>query len=379
MDTPAVVDAARRGPGSGEEAVSEKQYRDKIAAIKKQQSAEETALGKARAAAAKHRSDAAKERAKVTPRTSDSMARSYQRAAEAAEKRAITEDGKVSKHSKKLGQLATALTNAEAGLHREIKATGRRNESAQKAAARRAEQDDARRRQAEKRHAQEIARISQPVVRYVREVRTIPAPKPEVLRVLYLTANPELDLRTEVEVRDVRQAVRAATHRDLIEVIPMPAATPEDLLDGLNDVRPHVVHLSSHAGEETVVFDNASIESPAGREVTFDLLAKALGATGDPPVLLVLNGCDTLDGAEVLLESTPVIIAMATEITDLAASVFAARFYAAIASAQPIGPAVRQGSVALDFAGTGEGWKPGLLARDDVDLDTLVLVKIAPE
>jgi hypothetical protein len=116
----------------------------------------------------------------------------------------------------------------------------------------------------------------------------------------------------------------------------MPAATPEDLLDGLNDVRPHVVHLSSHAGVETVVFDNASIESPAGREVTFDLLAKALGATGDLPVLLVLNGCDTLDGAEVLLESTPVIIAMATKITDLAASVFAARFYAAIASAQPI-------------------------------------------
>jgi hypothetical protein len=267
--------------------VSEKLYRDKIAAIKKQQGAEETALGKARAAAAKHRSDAAKERAKVTPRTSDSMARSYQRAAEAAEKRAVAEDGKVSKHSKKLGQLATDLANAEASLDREIKATARRNESAQKAAARRAEQDDARRRQAEKRHAQEIARISQPVVRYVHEVRAIPAPKPEVLRVLYLTENPELDLRTEVEVRDVRQAVRAATHRDLIEIISMPAATPEDLLDGLNDVRPHVVHLSSHAGEETVVFDNASIESPAGREVTFDLLAKALGATGDPPVLLV--------------------------------------------------------------------------------------------
>jgi hypothetical protein len=190
---------------------------------------------------------------------------------------------------------------------------------------RRAEHDDARRRQAEKRHAQEIVRISQPVVRYVHEVRTIPSPKPEVLRVLYLTANPELDLRTEVEVRDVRQAVRAATHRDLIDIIPL---------------------------------DNASIESPAGREVTFDLLAKALGATGDPPVPLVLNDCDTLDGAEVLLEFTPVIIAMASDITDLAASVFAARFYSAIASAQPVGAAVRQGSVAMEFAGTHEGGSP---------------------
>jgi hypothetical protein len=52
----------------------------------------------------------------------------------------------------------------------------------------------------------------------------------------------------------------------------------------------------------------------------------------------------------VLLESTPVIIAMATDIIDLAASVFATRFYAAIASAQPIGAAFQQGSVALDFA-----------------------------
>jgi hypothetical protein len=179
----------------------------------------------------------------------------------------------------------------------------------------------------EKRHAPEIARISQPVVRCVDEVRTVQSPKPEVLRVLYLTANPEVDLRTEVEVRDVRQAVRAATHRDLIDIIPLPAAMPEDLLDGLNDVRPHLVHLSSHAGEETVVFDNASIESPAGRGVTFDLLAKAL----------------------------------------------AARFYSAIASAQPVGAAVRQGSVAMEFAGTNEGWKPALPARDDVELDNLVL------
>jgi hypothetical protein len=340
--------------------VSEKLYRDKIAAIKKQQGAMETALAKARAAATKHRSDAAKQRAKITPRTSDSMARTYQRATEAAEKRATTEDGKVSTLSTKLGRLASDLATAEASLDREVKATARRNESAQKAAARRTEQEDARRRMVEKRHAQEIARISQPTVRYVHEVRTLPPPKLEVLRVLYLTANPEMDLRTEVKVRNVQQAVRAATHRDLIKITYKPAATPEDLLDGLNHVRPHVVHLSSHAGAAAVVFDNASIDTPEGREVTVELLAKALGATGYPPALLVLNGCDTLDGAEVLLESTPVIIAMASDITDLAASVFATKFYAAIASAQPVGAACSTSSSrpALVAASTRGGTRP---------------------
>lgn len=159
---------------------------------------------------------------------------------------------------------------------------------------------------------------------------------------------------------------------------PRAAATPEDLLDGLNDIRPHVVHFSGHSGGEVLVFDNASIETPEGREVTFELLARALVATSTPPVLLVLNGCDTLDGAEVLLDATPVVIAMATEITDLAAAAFAARFYSAIAAAQPVQAALEQGAPSLDLLGLNEGWKPNCLVRDWLSLDDLVLVKVPP-
>ena len=111
-----------------------------------------------------------------------------------------------------------------------------------------------------KSHAREIARLALPTVHYV----MVEPPKPEVLRVLYMTANPETDLRTEVEVRDVQQAVKRALHRDLIDVQYRPAATPEDLLDGLNDVRPHVVHFSGHAGDAAVLFDNASVDNPEG-------------------------------------------------------------------------------------------------------------------
>jgi hypothetical protein len=355
--------------------MSEKQYRDKIASIKKQQATDEAHLAKARSAAAKYRSDAAKELAKITPRTSASMARSYQRSAESAEKKALAEDVKITSYSKKLGSLAGDLATAESNLDREVRAAARKAENDRKAASSRAEREANQRRATERRHVQEIARLSSPMVRYVHEVRSIPTPKPEVLRVLYLTANAEKDLRTEVEVRDVQQAIRGAKHRGLIDISYRPAATPEDLLDGLNDLRPHVVHFSGHAGGAAVLFDNASIDTPEHREVPFDLLARVLGATNSPPTMLVLNGCDTLDGADVLLESTPVVIAMASEITDLAATNFAARFYAAIAAAQPIGPAVQQGALALDLAGLNEGWKPTVLARDDVELDELVLVR----
>jgi hypothetical protein len=302
------------------------------------------------------------------------MARTYQRSAESAEKKAVTEDQKAATGVTKLARLASDLATAENNLAREVQATARRAEQAQKADARRREQEDGKRREAEKRHARDLARLAAPAVVY--RVHEVPAPQPERLRVLYLTANPDLNLRVDVEVRQVQQAVRAALHRDQIEIVLRVAATPEDLLEGLNDVRPHVVHFSGHGGSETLVFDNASVESPEGRDVPFHLLARALGATSTPPLLVVLNGCDTLEGAEVLLDASPVVVAMSSTITDLAAAAFAARFYGAVASAQPVSAAIQQGAVALDLLGLDEGWKPRFIARDDVSLEELILVEL---
>jgi hypothetical protein len=303
------------------------------------------------------------------------MARTCGRAADAAERRAQAEDAKVSALNDKLTRLARDRRSAEESLDREVRATARREEERRKAEARRREQEDSRRRTAEKAHAREVARLAQPTLRYVHEVRTIPSPKPERLRVLYLTANPEMDLRTEVEVRQVQDAVRKAKYRDLVEIAYRPAATPEDLLDGLNDIRPHIVHLSGHGGEGMVVFDNASVTTPRGRMVTLDRLARGLAATDSPPRLLLLTACDTLARAAVLLESVPVVIAMTTNISDVAAIVFATRFYAALASGQPVSVAVKQGRVAVEFTGLEESWTPNLLARNDVALDELVLVQ----
>jgi hypothetical protein len=99
-------DGARAPNNHGGNALSQKQYRDKIVTIKKQQATDETSRGKARAAASKHRADAAKEMQKITQRTNVSMARTYQRNAENLEKRAQAEDKKVTDQSVKLGRSA---------------------------------------------------------------------------------------------------------------------------------------------------------------------------------------------------------------------------------------------------------------------------------
>jgi hypothetical protein len=109
--------------------------------------------------------------------------------------------------------------------------------------------------------------------------------------------------------------------------------------------------------------------------MSFELLGRAIAATDAPPTLLILNACDTLAGGEVLLGMVPVLVGTASALSDLAASVFAARFYSAIASAQPVAAALEQGRVSVDAAELGEGSKIDVLARDDVNLDELVLVR----
>ena len=105
------------------------------------------------------------------------------------------------------------------------------------------------------------------------------------------------------------------------------------------------------------------------------MLARALGATDQPPTLVVLNGCDTMDGADVLLSSVGAVVATATSVGDLAASTFAAKFYAAVAAGQPIAVAVEQGRLGVEFMGLDEGWKHDSIARPDVDLTKTVLIQ----
>lgn len=232
----------------------------------------------------------------------------------------------------------------------------------------------------------QVAQASRPRVVY--ETRPVPAPEPEKLRVLYLAANAAMDLRTDVEVRGVREAIRKALHRDLVELDHWPAATPEDLIEGLSRFKPHVVHFSGHGGEGLLLFDDAIIPTEpdsdaineneelekAGRAVDFSSLARILDSVDHPPRLLVLNACHSLAEAGVLLPVVPVVIGMADEISDLAASAFGARFYGAIADGQSVGSALKQGSVAVDVLQLSEGWKPQLASRDGVDVGELILV-----
>ena len=56
-----------------------------------------------------------------------------------------------------------------------------------------------------------------------------------------------------------------------------------------------------------------------GHDVEFTLLARLLGATDEPPRLVVLNACESIEGADALLQTVPLVIGMSDTIDDTAA------------------------------------------------------------
>jgi CHAT domain len=197
------------------------------------------------------------------------------------------------------------------------------------------------------------------------------------LRVLYLLANPFAQgaLRTDAEFRHVLEEVRGSKYRDKIDLIISPAADAKSMLKGINDFRPQVVHFSGHGGQGSIWLDDGRVHGSVGGPMKFDLLAETLQATDAPPKLLVLNACDTLEGAKALLDAVEIVVAMSANISDVAAATFAAQFYAAIASAQPTAKAFQQGKIALKAASLSDAHLPTLIHGKSVDPNKQKLIQ----
>jgi CHAT domain-containing protein len=355
-------------------------YRAEIVRLQKDLASLQSELGKQEGLAANARAEAAKKRKAAMDTNSMSIRQSNLRAAESEDKKVVAAEKKIGDLRSKVASTSERQHRAENNLASALKSERAAAERVEDARRRKEKSDresrdrqDARRRQTERDHAREISRLSSVTVRHVLERE----PEPEKLRVLYLTSSPELGdpLRVDAEVNNVLKALRGAKHRDLIELFHRPAATPQDLVDGINDIRPHVIHFSGHGGSGGLVFDNASLDAPVSQAVDFASIAGLLRATNFPPTLAVLNACQTDVGVEPLLEAVPVVIAMSDSVGDMSAGLFATHFYAAIGGAQSIGHAVAQARTMVSIALPGEPDLVELRAAPDVDVDALVLVR----
>ena len=150
------------------------------------------------------------------------------------------------------------------------------------------------------------------------------------------------------------------------------AVRPDDLLQFLNEYRPHVVHFSGHGSpsEELILCNQMGQAKPVSKAA----LRKLFTALKDNVRLVVLNACYSRPQAEAIVEVIDCAIGMSRAIGDDAAIVFAASFYRALGFGRSVKEALEQGRAALLLEGIPEENTPELLVKQGVDAARVFVV-----
>lgn len=204
----------------------------------------------------------------------------------------------------------------------------------------------------------------------------IPTPLPieGKVRILFLAANPRdtRQLRLGEEMRAIDERLGHSDKRGRFDPPTQKwAVRPTDLLNYLQDHKPHIVHFSGHGSSEgQIILENAAGEmlpvSPEALARLFRALKEA-----DPencPRCVVLNACFTAEQAHSIAEVVGCVVGMTRAVSDSAAIAFAGRFYDSLARAQNVKQAFNLARAEMGFYNEHE--TPQLLA---VGVDPLKL------
>jgi hypothetical protein len=167
------------------------------------------------------------------------------------------------------------------------------------------------------------------------------------IKIVFLAANPEntTHLKLDEEIRAITEKIRMADYRDRLEIISLWAVRADDLIQALNQHKPHIVHFSSHGDRngQILLVDRNGNAKPVSAEAL-----KALFTTlKDNIRVVVLNACNSRILAEAITEVIDFAIGMNSEIEDQAAIVFSASFYRALGFGRSVQEAFDQGKAAL--------------------------------
>jgi CHAT domain-containing protein len=196
---------------------------------------------------------------------------------------------------------------------------------------------------------------------------------PPEITVLFLAASPEDEdaLRLDQETREIQQRVRASEHRDSISFAWKLARQLPDLLQDLNETRPHIVHFSGHGNQTELAFEDAD---GAAKPHSNELLAQLLAVNSDRIRLAVFNSCQSAAQAELACEHIDLAIGMSTSIEDDAAKTFAGQFYNSLGFGKSVAGAFEQAKLQVALV-HGDGHDaPELFAAGEIDPATVVLV-----
>ncbi len=192
---------------------------------------------------------------------------------------------------------------------------------------------------------------------------------PDKIKILYLAANP-LDtghLRLQEESRDLQERIRQGTRREEFEVIHVLAVRPKDLLRGLQEIQPHIIHFSGHGNydKQIVLQDDAGQSCPVAPED----LAELVGLFKTNLKVALMSCCYGRTQAEALRRVLDFTIGMDEPISDEGALGFSAAFYQVLASGGSIKQAFESARLLTRMEGRPVFKVSDLLVREGAEAE----------
>lgn len=346
--------------------------RKEIESARKKQAGFETRAATADAAAAKARAEAAKTK-------SDSTRKSKLRTADSEATKANNYRKDAARESAKVATATTKLHKAEAELaterDKEQKKAEDKAEKTRRQAGRERDADDRRRAQRDAARDREVQRLREHTSDLETQLAAQPwAVAPDEICVLFIAASPEDEqpLRLDKEVREIQKRMRETEHRDSVVFEYRLATQTSDLMEALNEVRPHVVHFSGHGSQDALIFEDSDGRA---KPLYVEDLAQLLRITSDRIRLAIFNSCDSVAAARAACDFVPFAIGMNQPVSDAFAQVFAGQFYNSIGFGRSLQQAFEQALwQAKDIVGGSSG-DPIVHAADGEDPATTYLVK----
>jgi CHAT domain len=197
------------------------------------------------------------------------------------------------------------------------------------------------------------------------------------IKILYLAANPTdtSHVRVAAEARELTSRMRQGLNRDAFEIIYHFAVRPQDLLRGLQEVEPHIMHFSGHA-----TFDHEIVletEDGTSQPIAPELLAELVEQFKTNLKVAVMSCCFGRAQAKALNQVLDFTIGMEKPLSDTAAVNFSANFYQVLASGGSIKQAFEGARLVTIMQGRQAFEKSDLLVRRGASLND-PFIKLLP-
>jgi hypothetical protein len=344
-------------------------YRSKFARLTKEKANLEQDLASERKKFSQLQSQISSIKQSITKSTSSSIQQSKQRQVDSKQK-------DLAQCQKKIADLEARISAKVADISQTLKNLDKVEKQDQK----KQDADGNRRRDEELRHARAVTRESERQVHLQKQISNSRlvidlARLPETIKVLFVASNPrdQSQLRLDEEIRAITEKIRASDYRDSVQFVSRWAARPPDLLQALNEIKPHVVHFSGHGSINNELIFQA--DDGSTKLVSQKAIVTTMSTVADNIRLVVFNACSSQAQAEAVTQHVEAAIGMSYAIRDDAAIVFAAQLYSAIGFGRSVKQAFGQGISALLLEGIPEEDKPALFTQEGIDSEDIVLVR----